>query len=434
MPDSVTATVAVATPAKRKRGKSLSRRTGQTGHIEESGRWYVVRFWKDIEGQEKRALVRERICPISGPGSMNRSERERRAKEIIAESEVDTEQYYNRAVQRQFGVTFKEQSKIWLQRSQSRKRKPIRATTIPTIQAALDKWILPELGELPLSEAAKYPPMKALVAKMNGAGLSAQTVNAYFRMAKAVVESAEDSEGNPLYERKWDPEKLDLPVVETCKQRRPSITPEVMAEFAKAKKPKYRMLFILAAASGCRIGEVLGLDIKDVLDDFTTIRVVQQAKGTALTLDLKTNNSQRYVDICPEVAALLKEYLGGRTSGLVFESRTGKPLSPSNLIRRHIHPLLKRKGLPLGGNHMFRRFRLTWLRENSVQSDIERFWFGHANQSVGDDYSMLKKNVKLRKEIADRIGVGFELPHSLLCPVVPNVPKMAVETEEEVLA
>ncbi|MGA2300990.1 MAG: tyrosine-type recombinase/integrase [Candidatus Acidiferrum sp.] len=430
----MTATVAQATPAKRKRGKSLSRRTGQSGHIEASGRWFVVRFWKDIEGQEKRALVRERICPISGPGYMNRSERERRAKEIIAESRVDTAEHFNRTVKQQFGVTFKEQSKIWLQQSQSRKRKPIRATTVPTIQAALDKWILPELGHLPLSETAKYPPMKSLVAKLNAAGLSAQTVNAYFRMAKAVVESAEDAEGNPLYDRKWDAEKLDLPVVETSKQRRPSITADVMAEFAQTKKPKYRMVFILAAASGCRIGEILGLEIKDVLDDFTTIRVVQQAKGTKLTMDLKTINSQRFVDICPEVAALLKEFLGGRTSGLVFLSRRGTPLNPSNLRRRVIHPLLEKKGLPLGGNHIFRRFRLTWLRENSVPGDIERFWFGHANQSVGDDYSMLRKNVKLRKEIADRIGVGFKLPESILAPVVPNVPKMAVKTEEEVLA
>jgi integrase len=205
---------------------------------------------------------------------------------------------------------------------------------------------------------------------MNAARLSAQTVNAYFRIAKAVVESAEDSEGNPLYERKWDPEKLDLPVVETSKQRRPSVSREVMAEFAQAKKPKYRMLFILAAASGCRIGELLGLEIKDLLDDLTTIRVVQQAKGSDLTTELKTINSQRFVDICPEVAALLKEFLGGRTSGLVFRSRTGKPLSQSNLIVRHIHPLLETRNLPLGGNHMFRRFRLTWLRENSVQADI----------------------------------------------------------------
>ena len=302
-----------------------------------------MRFWKDIEGQEKRGHVRARICPVSGPGSMNRSERERKAKEIIAESQVDTTQYFNRVVTQQFGVTFKEQSKIWLQQSQTRKRKPIRATTVPTIKAALDKWILPELGDLPLSETAKYSPMKSLVAKLNAAGLSAQTVNATSVWPKQSYSLPRMGKAIPLYERKWDAEKLDLPVVETSKQRRPSITADVMAEFAQTRKPKYRMVFILAASSGCRIGEILGLEIKDLLDDLTTIRVVQQAKGTKLTLDLKTINSQRFVDICPEVAALLKEFIGGRTSGLVFSSRTGKPLHPSNLIRRVIHPLLERK-------------------------------------------------------------------------------------------
>ena len=426
-------TVAQATPAKRKRGKTLSRRTGQNGHIEASGKWFVVRFWKDIEGQEKRALVRERICPISGPGSLNRSERERRAKEIIADAQVDTAQYFNRVVKQQFGLTFKEQSKIWLEKSQTRKRKPIRATTVPTIQAALDKWILPTVGHLPLYETAKYPAMKTLVAKMNAAGLSAQTVNSYFRIAAAVVGSAEDAEGSPLYPRNWDANKLDLPMVETSKQRRPSITAETMAEFAKVKSPKYRMILILAASTGCRIGELLGLETKDLLDDCTTIRIVQQAKGTKLTAELKTANSVRFVDICVEVAALLREFLGGRTSGLVFPNRMGKPLNPSNIRNRVIHPLLEEKGLPLGGTHIFRRFRITWLRENSVPSDIERFWLGHANRTVGDDYSMLKKNVKFRKQIADKIGVGFELPDSISAPVVPNVPKTTVvQTEQSV--
>jgi integrase len=78
------------------------------------------------------------------------------------------------------------------------------------------------------------------------------------------------------------------------------------------------MVFILAASSGCRIGEILGLEVKDLFDDLTTIHVVQQAKGTKLTLNLKTINSQRFVDTCPEVAALLKEFLGERISGLGF--------------------------------------------------------------------------------------------------------------------
>ena len=34
--------------------------------------------------------------------------------------------------------------------------------------------------------------------------------------------------------------------------------------FAKVKNPNYRRLFILAALTACRIGELLGLDIQDL--------------------------------------------------------------------------------------------------------------------------------------------------------------------------
>src|ERR1700722_3384298 len=104
---------------------------------------------------------------------------------------------------------------------------------------------------------------------------------------------AEDADGNPLYLQKWDANKLDPPLVETSKQRRPSITAETMTEFARVKSPKYRMLLILAASAGCRIGELLGLEIKDLLDDFTTISIIQQAKGKQLTPELKPANSER---------------------------------------------------------------------------------------------------------------------------------------------
>lgn len=120
-------------------------------------------------------------------------------------------------------------------------------------------------------------------------------------------------------------------------------------------------------------GEMHGLEIGDLLDDFTTIRVVQQAKGAQLTSELKTLNSARLVDLCAEVAVLLKNYLGGRTAGLVFPNRLGNPMNPSNIRYRVIRSLLRNKGLPLGGCHILRRFRMTWLRENSVPAHIERW-------------------------------------------------------------
>src|SRR5882724_1328779 len=86
-PSAVADTLPQATPVKRKRGKSLSRRTGQDGHMEKSGRWFVVRFWKDIPGQEKRTHVRERVCPISGPVSFLGANANERRGELSKQAE-----------------------------------------------------------------------------------------------------------------------------------------------------------------------------------------------------------------------------------------------------------------------------------------------------------------------------------------------------------
>src|SRR5277367_855174 len=93
-PRYVVDTVISATPEKRTRRKSMSRRSGQNGCIQKDGNWYVVRFWKDVAGQQNRQRVRERICPTSGPGNLSASERKRKAKEIIAASGADKTEHF----------------------------------------------------------------------------------------------------------------------------------------------------------------------------------------------------------------------------------------------------------------------------------------------------------------------------------------------------
>src|SRR5260370_20006383 len=87
--------VSSATPRKR-RGKSMTRRRGQDGSIETSGRWRVVRFWIDVPGQDTRQHACRRICPTSGPGLLSTAAQKRRAREIIVESGADTEEYFNK--------------------------------------------------------------------------------------------------------------------------------------------------------------------------------------------------------------------------------------------------------------------------------------------------------------------------------------------------
>ena len=183
----------------------MSRRTGQDGYIEASGKWWVVRWWMDVAGQEARKHMRAKICPISGPGHLSKSQRERRAREIIAESGADTLEHFDEVVRQAQGVTFREQTKWWLDHVQRRKRKPIAPATLELWEGCLEKWINPNIGDLPLSEVNNSA-LKALVAKMSDSGLSPKTITGnYVPVVKMVVASAVDKQGEQILSAKMEP-------------------------------------------------------------------------------------------------------------------------------------------------------------------------------------------------------------------------------------
>jgi hypothetical protein len=100
--------------------------------------------------------------------------------------------------------------------------------------------------------------------------------------------------------------------------------------------PRYRGAWesehILRPATGMRIAEALALNIDEhISPDCAVIQVRQQVKGNKIARCLKTDAAYRDIDLCPEVAELLKTYIGNR-SGLLFPSKTGK--IPDGLLKR----------------------------------------------------------------------------------------------------
>ena len=406
----------------------MSRRSGQNGSIQEDGKWYVVRFWKDVAGQERRQRVRERICPISGPGSLSASERRRKAKEVIEDSGADTEEYFEKVVRSNHGITFREQAEIWLEQMKNRKRKPVAPSTLANWECCLKNWLNPNIGHIPLDSIGNLA-LKNLGATMVKGRLGASAIRSYTNAVKMVVASAVNEEGDALYPRKWNHEFIDLPEDNNPKQ--PILTGDVLTDvIALATKQHYRMLFVLCASGGLRHGEALGIDIKNISRDCSTIKIHQKAWRGQLHDFLKTDNGKREIDLHPEVAAMLKDFIGERHGdGLLFRSRTGKPLSQSNILRRWLHPILAVLNQPKCGAHAFRRFRLTHIRKHGVPKDLERFWMGHDDEEIGDIYSKLKEDVEFRHDWTTRIGLGFEISSekTLTGPNGPRVEGGAVE-------
>jgi integrase len=152
--------------------------------------------------------------------------------------------------------------------------------------------------------------------------------------------------------------------------------------------------------------------------DFRTIKVRQKVRRGKLEHFLKTDAGRTDVDLCPALAEMLKAYVGDRTSGFLFQNKNGKFVSQTNLLRRGLHAALKKLGQPKAGLHSLRRFRLTWLRMNRVPADLERFWMGHENETVGDDYSKVKDDVEFRLEYAEKWAWALKFPKLPLLSVL----------------
>jgi integrase len=339
-----------------------------------------------------------------------------------------TVEHFEKVVRSNHGISFRQQAEIWLKRMRNRKRKPVAPSTLENWERCLRNWLNPNIGDMPLGSIGNLA-LKNLGVTMVKGELGASAIRSYINAVKMVVASAVNEEGDPLFPRKWNHEFIDLP--EDKRPRQPTLTAPVVTDIVRMAAGPYRMLFALCASTGLRIGEALGIDIKDISPDCSTIKICQKAWRGQIHNYLKTDNGDREVDLHPAVAAMLKNFVNRRPSGLLFCSRTGKQLWQTNILRRSLHPILAKLNQPKCGVHSFRRFRTTHLRKLNVPRDLERFWMGHDEEEIGDRYSKLKYDVAFRQEVTKRIGLGFELP--VQSGVVgPNGPKIEVGEVEEV--
>jgi integrase len=389
----------------------------QKGSVENSGNWYYVRFRMKVPGHKKPKKMRERVCPVKGPGLLNEQRRLVKAQQIVDASGVNDGYLESQSSNPRAAVTFQEQGFAMLREIAKRKRKPVAPSTLMTWECSLHNWLYPALGQLPLSEVNNKTvrPLIATMAKT----LKPATIQSHLMLIKRVVASAVDGEGEQLYLRKWNHEFLDVPIIVQREVNSPCFSSEIVSALTQWKNPRARTIFILCAASGLRIGEALGLDLsKHFSEDFRTIRIEQKAIKGVIEERLKTESSYREIDLDPRVATVIKEFAAGRTSGLLFCTRTGRPLGVGSILTWHLYLALEKLGYvnPITGNHRagthaFRRFRETHLGKcEGLPRGIRLFWMGHAEENMTDHYDKIREDRVYRREWAVRCGIGFELP------------------------
>ena len=223
-----------------------------------------------------------------------------------------------------------------------------------TIQGALDKWILPAIGDLPLGSVDSLT-IKPLIDKMSSAGLSPRTINKYVEFVQQIVASLKGANGEPVHKRVWDAETMDLPVVEHSKQKRPSLKADPISELIQGSGDQEQALYVLLAATGMRVSEALALETSHFINDGRTIQVEQQVEKDAARIvqHLKTNAAKREIDLHPDIAEYLRKYMAGKT-GLLFHTANGTPHLYGNLADRWLTPRLIEMEFGREGNGLAR--------------------------------------------------------------------------------
>ena len=298
----------------------------------------------------------------------------------------------------------------------------------------------PLLGEVPLGQIANAKvkdTLETIAAKPTKSKkpTTSKTIEQHFNVIKLVIASIVDMEGEELYPRKWKYEFI-FENISKSKPSQPCFTPKQIESIIHAARGQYAAMYALQAASGLRWSELLAIKLGVQSEDHTTIskdcetifvrrRIYKGKEGP-----LKTDSAYRDVDVCGKMANYLKQFIGSRTTGFLFRTKSGKPMSQRNILRDSMHKILYGQEFKNGqgkifktmlgvapqmkgtqcASHAFRRYRATHLRTSGVPEDVTRFWLGHADQSITDRYSKMKEDVEHRKSWADLVGLGFEIP------------------------
>jgi integrase len=389
----------------------MSRRSGQNGCVLQRGSKFYGRYWVDEPDGRRQKTIPLGEC-------RTKTIAKQKLRTFIEESGVNSVETFRENTTP--GTTFRQQSVKWMDHLKTRTRRPVKLATLTNYQQILDKWLLPNLGDTPLSEVNNSA-VRELVTKMVKAGLAPRSISDYILPIRLCVSSAVDQNGNEIFPRKWNADFIGLPVVDKTKQHRPTVSRiEAEAILSKLDDERYRVLVGLLLASGLRISEALGLHVEDLGTDALTVHVQRSVWRHGEEQAPKTPSAVRVVDLPKEFAKVLSAYANGK-SGYLFSTSTKRPLAHRNVLRA-LHVAGAQAGF-----HGFRRFRTEVLRRAGVPETLVQSWLGHAKKTVTDYYaSGLQQDEAWRRDWCERAGLSFTMP-LVVSHVSQNVVSLEVE-------
>jgi integrase len=212
----------------------------------------------------------------------------------------------------------------------------------------------------------------------------------------------------------------ERPNTRDAKPRR-VLDPDELGRLLAGVDEPYRLLFELAAETGARLGEVLGLTWGDVDTEASALTFTAQLDRKGERVPLKTERSRRCIEVTRRLSARLAEArLASPRSGpsdLVFLSRlTQRPHDHRNIGGRVLARAVGRAGLDGDASPTFH-----CLRHSHASALIAQGWdpesvsarLGHANVAITlgtyvHEFDAASRSDERRDRLAAIYGRGME--------------------------
>ncbi|MBS1895551.1 MAG: tyrosine-type recombinase/integrase [Actinobacteria bacterium] len=307
---------------------------------------------------------------------------------------------------------------------------------------AIERHLRPRFGGRRLDRIS-VDDWARLVVDLRASGLAESTIEGILRVGRRVYKFAARRMGWHGLHTVALLESSERPRVTAARKHRVFTVEELAQTLAAAHEP-YRTLFSFAAATGARVSECLGL-VWDDLDltnlEEAVVSIEFQVDREGVRQELKTEASQREVELAPSLAALLLSHRDRcRLTGpedFVFCTESGRAVNQRNVSRelrraqrkaiddegQPTFPVLHARGadgkrlpVPRGSVPCFHSFRHTcasWAIADGDGAEEVSWQLGHKDSIVTrkvyvSEVRSVERTARRRSRMEQRYGGLFE--------------------------
>ncbi|MFB3167484.1 site-specific integrase [Neobacillus sp. 179-C4.2 HS] len=307
-------------------------------------------------------------------------------------------------------ITFSEYLDYWFDNY----AKPNTAVrTLENYNYIITNHIKPSLGGIKIaklhpSHLQEYYSQKLVNGKLDGQGLSAQSVKHHHRLIHKALKDAVKWQflGRNIAQAVTPPKvkKVEMKIWDNI---------QVKTFLKAAKTSAYYPIYLTAIYTGMRRGEVLGIRWQDIDFDNNIIYIrqsLQEVKKLGLTFKEPKSGKSRSITITTLLTKELKKLhkqqlefklLFGKEYhdlDLVFAQKNGKPIQPTEMARDY-RKVVDNSGLPYIRFHDLRHTHATLMLQQGVHPKVVSERLGHSTIGITmDTYTHVLPN--MQKEAA----------------------------------